>query len=349
MKLTPENGILFVDHRANRRSGHLGHALVEYGEGRILAFYSNCAGSRHHGHSGFGWMEYKRSLDYGATWSEPFVLPYSYEAFLDGLFTVSCEKAVCTADGTIVVCCLRNECKPAWEPWLTPMVITSKDGGETWSEAKEMSPEAGRVYDMRMADGVIYALHFANDAQVSFCGSRPEHRYLLLESTDHGRSFHEKSVVPFDALGRGYGALVITPDKRMLAYVYNSQDEFHMDVCESADMGQTWQRMPASFAAKRIRNPQISYLDGTYYLHGRSGCMDDKLPMEFVLYTSPDALHWDEGTYIYKTPAGASGGASYYSNNLLVHTPRGNRLLIQSSAAYEDARTDIRQWWIDPD
>ncbi len=57
----PGEGILFVNHHEKRRSGHLGHALVEYADGCILAFYSNCAGSRNAGHSGFGWMEYKRS------------------------------------------------------------------------------------------------------------------------------------------------------------------------------------------------------------------------------------------------------------------------------------------------
>lgn len=37
----PNKGILFVDHAANNRSGHLGHALVQCENGDILAFYLN--------------------------------------------------------------------------------------------------------------------------------------------------------------------------------------------------------------------------------------------------------------------------------------------------------------------
>ena len=63
-KEVPSFGIMFVDHEKNKRSGHLSHALVEYGKGRVMAFYSNCSGTRNKwspGHNGFGWLEYKRS------------------------------------------------------------------------------------------------------------------------------------------------------------------------------------------------------------------------------------------------------------------------------------------------
>ncbi len=40
----PNGGILFVDHSATGKSGHLGHALVEYQDRKILAFYPNCSG-----------------------------------------------------------------------------------------------------------------------------------------------------------------------------------------------------------------------------------------------------------------------------------------------------------------
>ena len=39
----PSDGILFVDNSLTGRSGHLGHALVEYQDGKILASYPNCA------------------------------------------------------------------------------------------------------------------------------------------------------------------------------------------------------------------------------------------------------------------------------------------------------------------
>ncbi len=347
MTVSPENGILFVNHREKHRSGHLGHALVEYAPGKLLAFYSNCAGGRNHGHSGFGWVEYKRSVDAGVTWSGPVVLQCSVDAFFDGVYTMACEKAVCTENGTIVVSCLRCLCQPAWEPFLSPVYITSRDGGESWSEPRELSPEAGRVYDMILEDGAIYALHFANDASVSFAGNRSGHRYLLLESTDGGASFRERSVVPFDTQGRAYGALMRTYDGRLLAYAYNIRDEYRLDVCESGDMGQTWRNVGCSYVARRIRNPQIAKLGGMYYLHGRSGCESDELPREFVLYTSDDALHWDAGRYLHICPPGAWGQSCFYSNNVTVHAPQGERLLIQGSVSYEEARTNICHWWID--
>ena len=39
--VVPPEGNVFVNHEINGRSGHLGHALVEYEEGKILAFYPN--------------------------------------------------------------------------------------------------------------------------------------------------------------------------------------------------------------------------------------------------------------------------------------------------------------------
>ena len=70
--VVPPEGNVFVNHEINGRSGHLGHALVEYEEGKILAFYPNCSLDEK-GHSAVGWMEYKRSEDYGETWSQPYI------------------------------------------------------------------------------------------------------------------------------------------------------------------------------------------------------------------------------------------------------------------------------------
>ena len=345
----PGEGILFVNHHEKRRSGHLGHALVEYEDGKLLAFYSNCAGSRNHGHSGFGWVEYRRSEDGGETWGEPEVLPYSARMFLDGEYTVACEKAVRADDGTIVVTCLLSRCQPAWEPWGVPTVIRSRDGGKTWSAPKPMTAEAGRLYDLRVCDGTIFGLFFANDGAESFLGNKPEHQYKLLVSTDNGETFTERSTLPFDTMGRGYGSLLFSPDGMLAAYVYNAADEYHLDYCVSADSGSTWTAPAQSEVKKRIRNPQTAYLNGLCFLHGRSGCVDKTVPSNFVLYSSEDGVHWDDGVYLRIPPEGAWGGGSYYSNNLVVGAlgTGKKRLLIQSSDAYDEARTDIRHWWVD--
>ena len=89
-KNPPNDGILFVDHSPAKRSGNLGHALVEYEDGKILAFYPNCSAERHNpekpdrGHSARGWMEYKRSEDGGETWSDRNVVAYSKNLFDTG-------------------------------------------------------------------------------------------------------------------------------------------------------------------------------------------------------------------------------------------------------------------------
>ena len=61
----PNDGILFVDHSINQRSGHLSHAMTEFNKGCVFALWSNCSGTRNRrgpGHNGFGWLEYATSL-----------------------------------------------------------------------------------------------------------------------------------------------------------------------------------------------------------------------------------------------------------------------------------------------
>ena len=77
-------GELWRDNESVGRSGHMGHALVDCGNGRILDFTSNCAGKeRCNGHSGYGWMEYRISDDYGKTFGPARVLPCSKKCPLE--------------------------------------------------------------------------------------------------------------------------------------------------------------------------------------------------------------------------------------------------------------------------
>ncbi len=351
-KITPENlpndGIMFVDNQARGRSGHMGHALVEYAKDSMLAFFSNCSAAIERGHTGYGWMEYKRTTDGGKTWSEPIVLDYSYKCFIDGVCNVSCEKAVCTDNGTIVLFCLRNKTITRWEPYLEPTVLRSFDGGNTWTEAKIMTQHRGRIMDVMYKDGVIYVLEFCNDAETKWTGNSPEHVYRLFVSTDDGDTFEEKSILPFDTFGRSYGAMEILNDGSLIVYNYNENDEYHSDYCISHNMGKDWENPSKAYFAKRIRNPQICKANGIYFMHGRSGNNTTELPFNFVLYTSKDGLNWDEGEYVRVTPPEGWGSMAYYSNNCVTGRFGGKkRILIQVSDPYFEGCVDVKHWWID--
>ena len=342
----PNDGITFVDHSKKCRSGHLSHALAEYRKNHVIAFYSDCSGNRNRwapGHNGFGWLEYMRSADGGVTWGEPKILDYSMQSFLNQPFTVSCEKAVSPKENVIVALCIRNENPNGWEPYLTPVVLRSEDGGDTWSDAAELCPVRGRVYDAFVHDGVIYALMLAND---DFLTSKPEHRYQIYESRDEGRSFSLLSELPGDYPDHAYGSAVVRPDGAFVCYSYNSGDEFNMDYWVSHDRGKTWPERGKSFCAKRIRNPQVAKVKGGYILHGRSGCNGSKLPMDFVLYTGEDGVHWDDGVFL----CSHSSGTAYYSNNLVLDRDDGSqRVLIQASVPYDRGRCNIAHWFLDID
>jgi hypothetical protein len=346
----PNDGILFVDHSKAGRSGHLGHALVEYAPGEILAFYPNCSDANS-GHTGDGWMEYKRSEDGGRTWGEPAPLEYSKRMYESGTNrSVMCEKAACTNEGAILLfnleCANIAENNFTWQPLVVPTFLRSSDGGRAWEDAKPMGNEPGRIWDVLYHEGVIYVLELCNDSSIAWYGNLPKHHYSLYASNDQGHTFTRLSVLPFEFIERGYGALAFLPDSGLAAYVYNRTDEKHLDYAISRDGGQTWGKPRTAFFAKQIRNPQMAAFRDGFVMHGRSGSKgDDEIRGHFVLYTSRDGIHWDEGRYLQMRTAG--NGA--YSNNLLVHDPdrrEPERLLVQASHAYEESKTNIRHWWL---
>ena len=346
----PNDGILFVDHSKAGRSGHVGHALVEHAPGKILAFYPNCSDVRD-GHTGDGWMEYKRSEDSGRTWSKKILLEYSNRVYEAGAGrSVMCEKAICTNDGDILLfsleCANIAERNFSWQPLAVPTFLRSSDGGSTWEEAKPLGEEPGRIFDVLYHDGVIFVLELFNDSSIAWYGNLSEHHYSLYVSQDQGRTFTRRSLLPFEFMQRGYGALAMLPDTRLIAYVYNQTDERHLEFAISRDAGQTWGEPETAFFAKQIRNPQIAAFKDGFVMHGRSGSKgDDEIRGHFVLYSSRDGTHWDGGRYLQMRTAGAGA----YSNNVLVHDPDGRvpeRLLVQASHAYEKDKTNIYHWWL---
>lgn len=346
LQITPDNlpntGILYVDHQKNRRSGHMSHALAEYKKGHIISFYSNCSYNRNTnspGHNGFGWIEYRRSADGGKTWDEPQKLPYSWEALLNEPFTISCEKVVSVKENEIVAFCTRNLNPNGWEPHLEPMVVISRDGGETWSAPTVLCDKKGRVFDALVCDGAIYAL--MNDGVWKI--GNPEEGYYLYKSEDCGETFTLVSQVP-SAINDAYGNIKIMDDGSMICYLYNQKDEYNLYYHISYDMGKTWEKHGKSYLAKRIRNPQVGKVKGGYILHGRAGCETPELPPHFVLYTSADGINWDEGIYLCEV----ENQSAYYSNNLVINNDDGSqKVLIQSSVPYDRGRVNVCHWFLD--
>ncbi len=344
----PNDGIMFVDHSRQNRSGHLGHALVEYEPGKILAFYPNCADDNR-GHCAVGWMEFKRSTDGGDSWSEPIEFDYSRRVFDEGEGrSVMCEKAVLAPDGAIVVVTLGCDIEksPYWRPYQIPMIVRSYDGGKTWEEAVPLSDRRGRVYDMMRHENRIFALEFCNDAEDTWTGTLPEHVYNLYISEDSGRSFSRRSTLPFDTEGRGYGTMSVLPDGGLVAYIYNIEDECRLEYVISDDEGRTWSEPETAFFERQIRNPQMTAFRGGYVLHGRSGSKgDEDVRGHLILYTSEDGLCWDSGRYLRMQEAGAGA----YSNSIVagaLQPDSPNRLLLQASHAYEESKTNILHWWL---
>ena len=332
---------LYVDNQSRGRSGHMTHAMVEFAPGKILDFNSNCSAVIYEGHSAFGWVEYRISEDGGNTFSEPRDFPYSKQKFYDGTNTVSVEKAVVCNDGRIVAFCLRNNLRELAEPWDTPMVVMSFDGGETWTEAKEFSPYRGRIYDALYHNGVIYVIEFCNDATVSFFGNKEEHVYRLYTSCDNGDTFEELCVVPTDTMGRSYASLLFDANGCLHLYTYNEKNEHNPDHLISEDNGKTWEHAGVCHLAKGSRNPQTAVIDGVYVLHCRAEEINRN---KLVLYTSTDAVTWDEGTFIDET----AYGTCFYSNNLLLRDEKGKeKLLLQYSHSYLEKRVNIRHMWLE--
>ena len=325
---------IYVDNESRNRSGHMSHAMAEFAPGKFIDFNSNCSAVRLGGHFPYGWVEYRISEDSGKTYSDVQTLQYSLDSFYDGVFTISVEKAVACDDGTIVAFCLRNDGLDPnltfCEPWKTPTVITSDDGGLTWSEAVEYSPYPGRTYDAFYHKGVIYAIHFCNE---KFLGKTPDHKYRIYVSEDKGVTFEERSVVPFDTYDRGYCSMLLDKDEVIHAYAYNLNAEDYMDHAISKDFGKTWTVLEPCYVQKGIRNPQTALIDGVYILHGRAGKAEG-----FVIYSSEDATHWDEGCMLIHN----KDAAAFYSNNLNLSDEAGNFLLVQYSDLYKEVKKETQ-------
>ena len=334
--------ILHVDNESRKRSGHMSHAMAEFAPGKVIDFNSNCSGTIHEGHSTFGWIEYRISEDGGETFSESFDFPFSKEVFIEGVHTVALEKAVATDTGRIVTFSLFNDAHRLCAPWLKPpVVVTSDDGGKTWSEPKAVLSENGRIYDALYHKGVIYVIQFCNDATEVFFGNKPEHVYRLYKSVDNGETFGEVAVVPAKTEGRAYTSIIFDANDKLHMYTYNVNAEHDPDHLTSDDYGKTWKYEGVCHLAKGSRNIQTALVDGVFVLHCRG---EEVNRNKLALYTSLDGYTWDEGEFIDST----EHNTCFYSNNLPLKDKNGKtKLLIQYSHSYFEKCVNIKHMWLE--
>lgn len=349
----PNKGILFVDHQKQGRSGHGGNCLTECHNGDIMAFYSNVSGEIHKGHGVAGWSEYRRSTDGGATWSEPTILDYSKCAWEgDQVYSAIVFAAATAPNGTLIAFACRFE-NTLWIKKLPPVCLLSYDQGRTWSEPRPLDAHA-TVEDVSLTFDAVFT---HNDKVFAvFMGGSADYcpgPHSLYVSTDNGESFERRSVLPFNHENYYVTAGVLDGDD-LIVYSYpyrkNGQvDEYNIPYVTSADEGRTWSAVKTTHFARAIRNPQLSRKIGNlYFLHGRSGSLS-RDPRHLVLYASSDGIHWDDGTILHHKDIG--GGDAYSANEVIGKYDPGvaNRLLIQSSIAYEDGNSKVNEhhWWIE--
>ncbi len=360
----PNDGITFVDHESNNRSGHYGSALTTCRNGDILAFYTNVSGKIFEGHGIAGWSEYKRSTDGGKTWGDPVVLEYSRKVWdlnkIDGdklhegqLYSAAFVRSVITApNGTLVAFLSRQTAssRDNYNGFRTPVYILSRDNGHTWTEPREVDPTASSAQlslinedgASFVHDGVIYSV---------FIGGYGTGEYSFYASSDNGETFNKVA----EGLFRDrkykknyyYMTAKALDDGRLIVYSYDMDDEHHLPYVTSSDRGKTWSEVKTTYMAKRVRAAQMSEKAGAYYfMVGRSGSFGND-PMNLVLYASKNGIDWDCGRYLKKVQNTLD---SYSAIEVIRGKDRNSapRVLIQGSVGYGiGACVNVKHWWIE--
>lgn len=349
----PNKGILFVDHQKQGRSGHGGNCLTECQNGDIIACYSNVSGEIWKGHGVAGWSEYRRSTDGGQTWGEPAILEYSKRAWEGEEMYAAIVFALATApNGTLVAFACRFE-NAEWLKKSPPVTLLSHDHGASWSAPRDLDA-AATVEDVSLT----FDATFTHNGQifVAFMGGTADYcvgPYSLYVSADNGESFQRQSILPFNHANYYVTAGVLdSGDIIVYSYPYRENAEINehdIPYVISADEGKTWSEVRTTRFARKIRNPQFSGKIGDlYFLQGRSGSYGED-PRHLVLYASTDGIHWDDGLILHRKETG--GGDAYSANEVIGKNDaeERNRLLIQSSIAYEsgNSRVNAHHWWVE--
>jgi len=360
----PNTGVIFVDRQPDDRSGHGNNSIAECRNGDIVAFYSvtGTGGDNLNGHGSAGWSEYRRSSDGGLSWSAPVVFDYSKRMW-DGneVGSALVYSAVTSPNGTLVATVIHyaNE---KWEKQRPPVYFLSDDHGHTWKGPRAFDESAtvdDIAYTMNTSfvhDGEIFIVFRGGPSDMSPGGPQ-----TLWVSDDNGQSFRRRSVLPFDHASY-YWAAGALDGGEIIVYTYNAHlkredktAEQNIPYVISRDGGRTWSEVRTTHFAKGIRNMQLSgKLGDLYFMQGRSGSHqrdlvgDDPGPGNFVLYSSRDGIHWDEGMVLMSRLQTPGGGDCYSDNEIIgkYDPARPERLLIHADVSYSGAKTNMHQWWV---
>ena len=310
------------------RCSHGGPVCMEYADGTLVAFYANTSS-----HNLDGWSEYALSRDGGRTWDKYHPFPYSREAYRkDPKHPVWIEEGLVTEKGTAVL-------------FLTHFgngkrtgnsIMRSHDHGTTWSDPEPLAKETvGYPAAVAVAGAVNYVLLDSLNAG-----------HELHVSTDDGQTWSRRSTLPLQK-DAWYGAMCVMEDGRLLAGAYVTHDENHLHYCISQDGGHTWSEQQEAYVDKKIRDPELAYLDGKYYLHGRSGQSGDGRG-RFVLYQSTDGIRWKNGVIV----SGDTRHPDGYSHNCIINKYDDNaasELMVLYSIIYSPPRTSEYVFFVKPE
>jgi len=317
-----------MTHDHPGRCSHGGPVCLEYANGVIAAFYANTSD-----HNIDGWTEYALSKDGGKTWDKYNKLKYSHDAYQkDPKQPAWVEEGLVTGDGTAVLFVTHFKDGKRTKSGF----VRSFNHGSTWTEYEPV--DAGLV-------GYPCAVAVSSDTSyVLFDSNAGPH--VLYVSTDDGQTWGRRSTLTLDN-DKWYGAMCIMADGRLLAGAYTHRDEAHFHYCISGDDGKTWSEQKATAVDKGIRDPELAYLGGLYYLHGRSG-HHGAGAHRFVLYTSKDGEHWSEGIVVSSDERGPDG----YSHNCIVRKydrSVPSELMVLYSIVYEGRDTNEYVFFIRPE
>jgi hypothetical protein len=239
------------------------------------------------------------------------------------------EEGLVTSEGTVVlfISHIGNPVRGGGGEGRSNLgFMRSYDHGATWTEYQPLDGSfAGYPASVAVVGDTNFVLIDSNDGP-----------HVLYVSTDDGRSWSKRSTLPLDD-SRWYGALCVMEDGRLLAGAYEciveTGDEHYFFYCISEDEGHTWGEQKSAYLDKRIRDPELAYLEGRYYLHGRAG-HGGEYGRSFVLYQSGDGENWGEGIIVSSLSMGLDG----YSHNVVINKYNEdvpNELMVLNSIAYD--------------